>query len=374
MAIKYLRLARSSAIQGTALVRLDFNTKDDWRMKAVLPTINFLLKKHCKVVIISHRGRPESVIIKNGAPTHFEKDLSLKRNAGGLSRMLRRKVIFINNFRFKEIKREIVGVPEGSVFLLENLRFMSGEEKNDPAFARSLASLADFYVNDAFAVSHRANASVTEIPKLLPSYAGLELENEIESLSKVMKKPKRPLVVILGGAKASDKLGVIAYFKKITDWFLLGGGPANTIMWLKGIDVKKSVRDTDPKDVKAMKDLSTYKSIVLPQDFVWSGSLILDFGPKTIKAFNEKIMKAGTILWSGPLGLIEKKKFTKGSIAIARAIGRNRKAFSVAGGGETVMFLKEYGLDKNFSFISTGGGAMVDFLAGRKLPGIEALK
>jgi phosphoglycerate kinase len=169
-------------------------------------------------------------------------------------------------------------------------------------------------------------------------------------------------------------LGVITFFKNKADRFLLGGGPANTILWIHGMDVKRSVKDSDPKDLKQLKLIARWKDIVLPQDFVWHDGKIWDLGPKSVMAFNKYIASARTILWSGPLSLIEKKRYALGSILVARAIGRNRRAFSIAGGGETVMFLKQYGLDKKFSFISTGGGAMVDFLAGKKLPGIEALK
>ncbi|MGC9968821.1 MAG: phosphoglycerate kinase [Minisyncoccia bacterium] len=362
--VRFLSKAKSTSLRGTALLRLDFNTKDDWRMRAVLPTITLLLKNSSKVVIVSHRGRPAG----------FDKKLSLRKDAADLSRLIRKKVVFVPHFRFGEIKSMVAAAPRGAVFLLENLRFLKGEEKNGPALARSLASLADFYVNDAFAVSHRANASVAAVTKFLPGYAGLELEREIASLSRVMQHPKHPLVVVLGGAKAGDKLGVIKYFKKKTDWFLLGGGPANTILFLKGADVKKSVRDRDPRDLKALKSVAGYKNLVLPDDIVWCDSMIWDIGPKAIRVFKKKIGEARTILWSGPLGLIEKKKYARGSIAVARAVTRNRRAFSVAGGGETVMFLKKYKLDKKFSFISTGGGAMVDFLAGKKLPGIAALE
>ena len=264
--------------------------------------------------------------------------------------------------------------PTGSVFLLENLRFLPGEEKNDPKLAKALASLADFYVNDAFAVSHRADASISAITKFLPSYAGMELENEIKFLSHVMTKPRHPLVIILGGAKASDKLGVIAYFKKRADAFLLGGGPANTILEARGVDIKKSIEDSDPKDAASVKKIAAYSTVVIPHDFVWGNSMILDLGPKTVRTFERKVAAAKTILWSGPIGMIDRKPYDRGSIKLARAIAKNKKVFSVAGGGETVMFLKKIHLDKKFSFISTGGGAMMDFLAGEKLPGLTALE
>ena len=363
MGMRYLSDATKKELSGTALLRLDFNTEDNWRMEAVIPTIRFLLKTSLAIAIASHRGRPDG----------FDKKLSLKKDAVALARLLKRPVVFINNFRFAEIRRMIARAPRGSVFLLENLRFMPGEEKNDPTFARQLASLADFYVNDAFAVSHRANASITAVTKFLPSYAGMELQNEIHFLGKAMARPKHPLVLVLGGAKAADKLGVITYFKRKADWFLLGGGPGNTILSLKGMDVRDSVKDTDPKSLKALAAVADYKNILLPDDFKWHSNKILDLGPKTTKKFAAKIAAAGTVIWSGPLGLIEEKAYVTSSLHIARAIGNNRRAFSISGGGETVMFLKKYRLDKKFTFISTGGGAMVDFLAGKKLPGIEAL-
>lgn len=361
--IRYLSATNANFLSGVALLRLDFNTEDDWRMLAVLPTIKFLLKRSAKVVIISHRGRPDG----------FDKKFSLRKNAGTLSRLLQRKVIFLPDFDFRKIKATIGKSPRGSLFLLENLRFDPGEEKNDPKFAKQLTSLADFYVNDAFAVSHRANASIVAVTKFLPSYAGFELEHEIQSLSRAMKNPKHPLVFIVGGAKAADKLDVIKSFKNKADWFLLGGGPANTILSLRGMNVKQSVRDTDPKDIKEMRTFSRSKKVLVPMDVRWHGDLIWDVGPKTVAMFTKKIAAARTILWSGPLGLIEKPEYARASIAVAKAIVKNRRAFSISGGGETVMFLKKYKFDKKFSFISTGGGAMIDFLAGKKLPGIDAL-
>ncbi len=372
--IHFLRAADPKLLRGTALLRLDFNTQDDWRMKAVIPTIKLLLKTSGKIVIVSHRGRPENITIKNGAPSGFEKLLSLKKDARELTLLLNRKVIFVPHFRFAEIKKIVAVSPRGSVFLLENLRFLKGEEKNDPRFVRQLAALADFYVNDAFAVSHRANASIAAITEFLPSYAGLELEKEITFLGKAMRKPKHPMVFVIGGAKAADKLGVIRYFKNKADRFLLGGGPANTALGLRGFDVEQSLIDRDPKDRKEMKAIARYKNIFLPEDCVWHRNAIVDLGEATIKKFSRVIAGAKTIIWSGPLGMTDKKEYRHGSFSIAAAIVKNRKAFSVAGGGETVKFLKDYGFDKKFGFISTGGGAMLDFLAGEKLSGIEALR
>lgn len=376
--IRYLSKIDRRLIHGTALLRLDFNTEDDWRMRAILPTIKFLLKNGCKVVILSHRGRPRPVAtaLEGQFPhSHLNKEMrkfSLKRDAAHLARLLKRKVIFLRKFDLVGIRTLIVKSQRGSLFLLENLRFLSGEEKNDAKLARQLASLGDFYVNDAFAVSHRKDASVVAITRFLPSYAGLELEAEIEHLSRIMVRPKRPLVMVVGGAKVSDKLDVLRYFRNKANWFLLGGGPANTILAVHGMNVKKSLRDKHGNTV-AIKTIARYSNLVLPVDYVWRRDAIVDVGPKSCAAFKRKIAGAKTIVWSGPLGLIDMRAY-EGSLKIAQAIAKNRKALSVAGGGETVMFLKRVRLDQKFTFVSTGGGAMLEFLAGKKLPGIEALK
>lgn len=332
-------------------------------MKAVVPTIKFLLKNGCKIVILSHRGRPQ------GRDSKF----SLRGDALDLAKLLKKKVAFIDHFDFTRIRRMVAASPARSVFLLENLRFTKGEERNDPKFAKQLASLGDFYVNDAFAVSHRADASVVAVTKYVPSYAGFELEAEIVHLSRVMVRPKCPLVVIVGGAKVSDKLGVVRYFRNKANWFLVGGGPANTLLAVHGMEVKKSLCEQG-SDKATIRKISRYPNLVLPVDYVWYQSAIVDIGQKTCAAFVKKIAGAKTIVWSGPLGLIDVRRYERGSRIVARAIVKNRRALSVAGGGETVMFLKKIRLDKKFTFISTGGGAMLDFLAGKKLPGIEALK
>jgi 3-phosphoglycerate kinase len=362
--ISYLRKARTYSLRGTALLRLDFNTEDEWRVRASLDTVRYLLRHADRVVVMSHRGRPRGV----------DQKFSLKRDGEKLRKMLGVKVSFINHFRFAEIQREIYSTPTGSVVLLENLRFMPGEESNSRFFAEKLARLGDYYVNDAFAVSHRDDASVDAIAKLLPSYAGFELEREIESLSRVRDNPRRPLVVVLGGGKAHDKLGVIQYFRKKADWFLIGGASGNTVLKLRGVDVGSSKIDAEAHDRPMLRVIAKSKHALTPVDWKKEKGAMLDIGPKTVAMFREKIKSARTILWSGPMGYIEDKRFAVGNLAIAKAIAANKKAFSVTGGGETVAFLKKYKLDNKFGFISTGGGAMVDFLAGKKLPGIEALK
>ncbi|MDP3956572.1 MAG: phosphoglycerate kinase [bacterium] len=360
--IQYLRKVAPKKLAGIAVLRLDFNTEDDWRMKASLPTIQFLLRCAQTVVILSHKGRPLG----------FQPKLSLKKDADDLAVLLKKDIDFFHSFNFMEIKEKIRHAKPKSLFMLENLRFMPGEASNDQNFAKNLASLGDYYVNDAFAVSHRDDASITTIAGFLPSYAGLDFESEIMNLGKIMKRAKRPLVMILGGAKIDDKLGVIKFFKTKADSFLIGGALANTLLALKGIDVGKSIYEK--KVSRDIRELLNYKNLVLPEDYRMYDSAILDIGPKTEKMFEEKIRGAKTIVWNGPLGMIEQAAFEKGTFAIGKAIAENKLAFSVVGGGETVMFLKRSGLDKDISFISTGGGAMLDFLAGKKLPGIAALE
>ena len=341
--MRYLsRLAPSDFKNKICLLRLDFNTEDNWRILASLPALKFLTV-HCRaVVILSHKGRPAG----------FEKLLSLKRYSAELKKLIGKPVVFISHFRFGAIKNLVSSSPRGSVFLLENLRFLKGESENNPALAKRLSSLGDFYVNEAFAVSHRANASVTAIAGFLPSYAGFGLEAEIKNLSQTMKNPKKPLTVILGGLKIEDKLKVYRNLKNKASVFLIGGA----------------------LDSKILKKLSKMKKIVLPADFKYEKRAIRDIGLESVKIFRKEIKKAGTIIWNGPLGNINKKKFENGTRAIAKVASANKKAFKLVGGGETVMYLKKLKLDKKFDFVSTGGGAMLSFLAGKTLPGLKVLK
>ncbi|MDP1689042.1 MAG: phosphoglycerate kinase [bacterium] len=360
--IKYLSKTNVKNLKGVAIARLDFNTEDDWRMKAAIPTLQLLLKHARALVILSHKGRPLG----------FQKQFSLRPDAEKLSGLLKHDITFDEKFNFDELRRNISTSPAKSIFVLENLRFVSMEKGNDKSFAKNLASLGDYFVNEAFAVSHRAEASVVGITKYLPSYAGLGLEKEIINLSRVMEKAKKPLIMIFGGAKSGDKLAVIKFFRKKADLFLIGGALANTLLYLKGTDIGTSLFDEDVNEM--IKNLSSDESVILPVDFRRQGSKILDIGPQSEKLFASKIKDAKTIVWNGPMGLIEREEFKKGTLGLVRAIISNKTAFSVVGGGETVTMLKESGLSDKISFISTGGGAMLDFLAGKKLPGIEALK
>jgi len=370
--IKYLSGVGSKDLGKTAVARLDFNTEDTWRMETAIPTLKFLLKKNCRVLVLSHKGRPASIRIKAGKPSGVDLKLSLEKDSRKLARLLGRKVRFIPHFRFLEIKKELEKSPAGSIFVLENIRFLKEEYKNRRSLGRSLAHLGDFYVNEGFPISHRRDASVSAITEFLPSYAGFQFEKEVRYLSRVMKKPKRPFLFILGGGKAGDKLGLLHFFRKKADKFLIGGEPANTLLWINGVDIGESIAEKDNR--KALEPILKFGNLILPVDFHLKSKKILDIGLKTIKLFEAEIKKAGTVIWNGPLGLFETKGFEKGSVEVAKAIAKNRRCFSLAGGGETVQFLREYGFFDKFSFVSTGGGAMLEFLAGEILPGIKALE
>jgi len=349
IAMKFLKdLAKKNLTGKTCLLRVDFNiesVKDSLRLEESLPTIKFLLQKGARVVILSHRGRPNtSIKYKVVSSKRFDSELSLRVFIPFLRKNLRKKIIYLNDIPDK--------LPNGKVFLLENLRFWPEEEADDLNFAKQLANLGDFYVNDAFAVSHRKNASVTQLPKLLPAYAGLLMEKEIGTLSEVIKNPKKPLVLIFGGAKIEDKLPVIKNLLPKANKVLLGSSILNYQYFTLLIQDKKVIR---------------------PKDYAGESSEALDIGPLTVEEYKKEIQNAGTIIWNGPLGKFEDKKYATGSIAIAKAVAAS-KAFSIVGGGETAQLILKLGLRNKIGFLSTGGGAMLEFLSGKKLPGIEALK
>lgn len=391
--MQLLRKLTKRALTGKiALVRIDLNVEpggrlDSYRLEAVVPTIRSLRTNGARVVLMSHRGHPGSAkrTISNDKflISKTDRELSLKPFVRVFSKKLGEDVEFIATPDLDEAKRK-VATSKKNVVLLENLRFWKGEEKNDVKFAKQLAALGDLYVNDAFAVSHRANASVAAIARFLPSFAGLLLEREIEHLGGVMKKPAHPVTLIVGGAKIADKVGVIEYFWKKTDSVLLGGGPANTFFAVEGLPMGKSL-----VDVSAFPFVRKYKDkgkIMIPVDSEVFGrgasQRILDIGDLTARWYANVIKNSKTVIWNGPMGLFEKKGFERGTIAIWKAIlalaKKDPKARIVVGGGETVASLqllktKNYKLKTNI-FLSTGGGAMLDFLSGKKLPGIVALE
>ncbi len=366
-------------------VRVDFNIdldKDgkilsDFRVRAVIPTIKFLLEAGAdKIIMASHLGKPKGK----------EEKLSLKSIAGYLGGLLGKDVLFLDDCIGEKIKQEINNSPTGSVILLENLRFYEGEENNDEQFAKQLADLADIYVNDAFGVCHRANASVVAITKFLPSYAGLLLEREIENLNKVRDNFEKSLVLILGGAKISTKLPLIKKFSEKADNILLGGGLANTVLKARGGEIGKSLFEPELLSEAAMLS----GNIIMPIDFLVGNSLkdnqarvvsvekvvendwILDIGPNSLDNFINIIQNAKIIIWNGPLGYFENPIFAKGTNSIIKAISESR-AFSVVGGGETLLALEKTKAFDKMNFVSTGGGAMLAYLSDEEMPGLKFL-
>lgn len=380
------------------LVRIDLNVgaggeKNAYRIHAILPTILHLLRHKGKVVLLSHRGRPKLAkrAISNAKFLISKKDreLSLKPFAGILSKELGKRVAFIPHFDFEKIEAQIESSKQGSVFLLENLRFLAGEERDDPALGMRLAVLGDIFVNDAFAVSHRANASVHAIVKYIPSYAGFLLEKEVQNLDRAAKKYTHPFTIIFGGAKIADKIEIIRHFQNRADYFLLGGGPANTFFAAQGLPIGDSLVDT--KSIAFAKKYLKSKKIILPVDAKKQGRKILDVGPKTVERFSAIIKSSKTIIWNGPMGFFERKGFEEGTRGVWSAVFANRKAHIVVGGGELLVSLaKLMPVDykrivavslKNTRrktsgslLLSTGGGAMLEYLSGKKLPGVEVLK
>ncbi len=356
----------------TCLVRVDFNIEsasDTFRLEAAIPTIRFLRGAGAKVVLLSHRGRPPQKLKNGNLKLKPNLKFTLKIVLPFLKRHLG-AITFIPHFEFQKIKEVIAASPKKSIFLLENLRFLPGEEKNDPKLAHSLASLGDCYVNDAFPVCHRKNASVSRLPRLLPAYAGFQLEDEIKNLDSLHSRGK-PLVVIIGGAKASDKIPVIQNFLSRADTFLITGVPANTFLKAKGLDIGKSI--FEKKMIPTAQRLLKSKKLILPFDFIVHNNKILDIGLMSIKLFEGYIKRAKTIIWNGPPGIFEDRRFALGSEEIARAIARSH-AFSVVGGGATTALVHKLGLKRRFGFLSTGGDAMLDYLAGKPMPGIDVLE
>lgn len=370
------------------LVRADFNVLDkkgriesDFRIKAVLPTIKFLIKNGARVVLASHAGRP------NGKPVP---EFSLKLIQKKLETFLKTKVAMAPDCIGPEVKKLITKTP---IAILENLRFHTEEEKNQPRFAKALAENADWYVNDAFGVCHRANASVVAITRFLPSYAGFLLQAEIQALSLVRDKPEHPFVIIIGGAKASDKIPVIKNLAYKADKILIGGASATTFLKAHHYQVAQSLHE--PAILRQARDILHGNSakIVLPIDVVVAEKIskgytriretsisdihdheeILDIGDYTIKRYLQYLKKAATIFWSGPLGNTDFDKFSQGTKIIAQNLAK-LKGYAVVGGGETVAALEKYRISGKIGHVSTGGGAALEFLSGKNLPGIKALE
>jgi phosphoglycerate kinase len=376
------------------LLRLDLNVPldngkitDTTRIDKILPTINFLLKSEAKIIILSHVGRPKGKI---------EKGLSLKPICEDLKNKLNENIRLVSK-NIKEIKSvDLFNAHDEKIVILENLRFYEEEEKNDNGFAEHLASLADIYVNDAFSCSHRAHASIFEITKFIPSYAGLQLNLEIDALTKITSEIKRPITCIVGGSKISSKINIIKNLIPKFDNIVIVGGMANNILKYKEYEIGKSIQESNcDKIIEEIFSLSKKENckIIYPEDVavgknlggsaeikelnnISKDELILDIGPKTIKTINLLIEESSTILWNGPAGYFENPNFAKGSVEIAKKIiekNKNNTIYSVAGGGDTVSLLNNIGSTNNFNFVSTAGGAFLEYLEGKELPGIKAL-
>jgi phosphoglycerate kinase len=380
--------------QKKVLLRLDLNVPlnngkitDTTRIDKILPTINFLLKNNAKVLILSHIGRPKGKVVN---------ELSLKPICESLKNKLNQNIRLISK-NIKEVKSaDLFDTPDEKIVIFENLRFYEEEEKNDNTFAKHLASLADIYVNDAFSCSHRAHASIFEITKFIPSYAGLQLNLEINALIKITSEIQRPITCIIGGSKISSKINIIKNLISKFDNIIIVGGMANNILKYKGYEIGKSIQENNcnkiieeifflskkkgckiiyPKDVIIGKNLNGSPKIKELND-ISKDELILDIGPKTIKIINQLIEKSNTILWNGPAGYFENPHFSKGSAEIAKKIVEKNKDntfYSVAGGGDTVALLNSVRATSHFNFVSTAGGAFLEYLEGKELPGIKAL-
>ncbi len=361
--MKFLRnLGAESRRDCLYLVRSSFdveNLNEDFRLIKALQTLNFILRRNGRVIILAHRGRPKGKDLK----------LSLRPLIPFLEKNLRKKVTFFSDFDFKQIARVIQHSSE-SVFLLENLRFLSEEEENNDLLAKELAGLGEVYINDDFAASHRKHTSLYALPKLLPRYAGLQLEDEIIHLSKILNSAEHPLLVIVGGAKVPEKMDFLWLISKTADTLIAGGVVANTLLYARGDDIGASLYESDA--LPLANKLIQLDKLVLPVDFVMEDDKIKDIGDKSSEIFVAKISHARTIIWNGVMGLFEDKRFAYGSEAVLRAIAAS-SAFSVVGGGETTCLVRNMKLEDKISFLSTGGGAMLEFLGGKKLPGLEAL-
>jgi phosphoglycerate kinase len=376
------------------LVRVDFNVPlnekrevtDDTRIVMSLPTIRFLLEQGARVILVSHLGRPK------GGP---KDELKMNPVALKLEQLLGYKVQKADDCIGESVAQMANKLKDGEVLLLENVRFYPQEEANDHEFARSLASLADIYVNDAFGTAHRAHASTAGVAAFLPAYAGFLMEKELESLGEKLNHPVRPFLAILGGAKVSSKIGVIQKLIEKVDVLLIGGGMSYTFIKALGYEVGTSLLEESMiEEAKKIMDMAKEKKVnfILPDDFIvaaegkegvptqvvaWNQIPAnmggFDIGPKTIEKFGQAIMKAKTIFWNGPVGLFEVKSFSTGTVEIAKKVAQSG-AVSVVGGGDTIAAINQAGVANAITHISTGGGASLEFVEGRKLPGVEVLQ
>lgn len=376
------------------LLRVDFNVPmkngkitEDTRIVQTLPTIRHLLKQKTRLIICSHLGRPEGKV---------REDMRMKAAAMHLGKLLKKPVKIMKDCVGPEVQKAAEGLKTGQILFLENLRFHIGEEKNDPAFAKQLAGLAEVFVSDSFATAHRAHASTAGVCKYLPSYAGFLMQHEVEELTAITQKPAKPLTIIIGGAKIDTKIGIMENFLGKANNFLVGGGLANTFLAAQGFNVGKSLYEANklvvaqdtllaaeqlhvqfvlPEDVIVADEIKEdAQTVNIPVDDVIGEMKILDIGVKTIEKFAEIIKTSKTVIWNGPLGLSEMKPFSRGTAVIAQTLVWAKGVKSILGGGDTIEAVKRLGFkEEHFTFVSTGGGAMLEFLEGKVLPGVAVL-
>lgn len=373
-----------------ALVRVDFNVPladgvitDDNRIQAALPTINYLLENGAAVVLMSHLGRPK------GGP---DPKYSMKVTADHLARLISAPVSFSSATVGEEAETAAAALQPGEVLVLENTRFEKGEEKNDPALAEQFAKLGDVYVNDAFGSAHRAHASTEGVAHHLPAVAGLLMEKELEYLGGALDEPQRPFVAIMGGAKISDKIAVIESLLDKVDTILIGGGMANTFLAANGNNLGKSLVETDAVATAGELMKKGAGIIELPVDLVVANAfaadaeykvvsiedvpadwMALDIGPATIAHYANRLAGARTVIWNGPMGVFEMPVFAKGTVAVAEILAGLRDAVTIIGGGDSAAAIAQAGLEDKITHVSTGGGASLEFLEGKVLPGVAAL-
>jgi phosphoglycerate kinase len=386
-----------SAKGSRVLLRVDLNVPvkdgkigDTTRIERVVPTIRELADKGARVILLAHFGRPK------GKPVA---DMSLEPVAAAVAEKVGRPVAFAPDCIGEPAERAVAAMDDGDILLLENTRFHPGEEANDGGFADALAALGDLYVNDAFSAAHRAHASTEGIARRLPSYAGRAMQAELEALEKALGNPKRPVVAIVGGAKVSTKIDLLSNLIEKVDALVIGGGMANTFLAARGVDVGKSLCEPDLADTARQimtQAAASETAIILPSDVVVAGAfeagaenrtvalnevpadqMILDVGEKTVAIVNAWIDDAATLVWNGPLGAFEVPPFDRATVAAARHAAERTAAgrlISIAGGGDTVAALNHAGVGDRFSYVSTAGGAFLEWMEGKPLPGVDALR